>query len=463
MTSVKQGKGVRDLTRGNPYLLLLSFMLPIFLSQTFQQLYNTADALIVGKYLGTASFAAVTSSGPLIFLFTSFFIGAALGSGVVISRYFGEGDAENVSRSVHTTVALALVCGAFMTVAGVVTSPMILRWMNTDPAVIDDAVTYFRVYFCGSLAIIMYNFCRSIMNALGDSRRPLYYLIVSSLLNIFLDWLFIGVMHFGVGSAAFATVISQFVSVFLCLLHLFRPGEVYSLSLRKLRFDKTLLWEMVRYGVPAGVQNSVIGLANVVVQSQINSFGEFATAGYGAYTKIEGFAFLPITSFNMAATTFVSQNLGAKEYERTKQGALFSLIATPVLAEIVGIVVYVWAPQLIAVFDKTPEVIAYGAQEARIAALFYCLLAFSHAVASVLRGAGKSVFPMIVMLAVWCVLRVIYIMLMMRLFGRIVFVYWAYPITWSISSVIYLILYVRSDWIHGFDRMDASTAHPSKT
>jgi len=385
-------------------------------------------------------------------LFTSFFIGAALGSGVVISRYFGEGDTEKVSCAVHTTVTLAIVCGLVMTAAGILTTPIILRWMNTDPAVMDDAVTYFRIYFCGSLAIITYNFCRSIMNALGDSQRPLYYLIVSSLMNILLDWLFIGVWHFGVGAAALATVISQFSSVVLCMGHLCRRGQIYSVTLKKLGFDAKLLGEMIHYGVPAGIQNSVIGLANVVVQSQINTFGEFATAGYGAYTKIEGFAFLPITSFNMASTTFVSQNLGAKAYDRAKKGALFSIVITPLLAEAVGIVVYIWAPQLIAFFDDTTAVIAFGTQEARIAALFYCLLAFSHAVASVLRGAGKSVFPMVVMLTCWCVIRVIYIMTMMHVFGEIRFVYWAYPITWSLSTVIYFILYRCTDWVHGFER-----------
>ncbi|MCI8790059.1 MAG: MATE family efflux transporter [Lachnospiraceae bacterium] len=440
------------MTQGNPYSLMVGFALPILLSQIFQQLYNTADAFIVGKCLGTNALAAVTSSGTLIFLMISFVMGTAMGAGVVISRYFGAGKEEEVSRAIHTVLAFGIVSGVVLTIVGVALTPTFLAWMQTDPEVMPEAVEYFRYYFLGSLAMVMYNICRSVINALGDSRRPLYYLIFSSLLNIFLDWLFLAVFHWGVWSAAVATVLSQTGSVVLCMAYLLRKGNIFTVELRKIRFHRDMFSEIVRYGLPSGVQNSVIAFANVIVQSQINSFGKLAMAAYGTHAKIEGFAFLPITSFNMASTTFISQNLGAKQYDRAKKGARFSILAAMLLAELIGVCCFAFAPYLIGFFDQTPGVIAYGVQQARTAALFYCLLAFSHSVAAVCRGAGKAFVPMCVMLSVWCVIRILYIILVMRLTGEIGYIYWAYPLTWGISSVIYLIYYLRSDWVHGFEK-----------
>lgn len=452
MVQKKNLAGTKDMTMGNPYTIMTGFALPILLSQIFQQLYNTADALIVGKCLGTNALAAVTSSGTLIFLLTSFFMGTAMGAGVVISRYFGAGKEDEVSRAIHTMMAFGIVSGILLTVVGVAFTPTFLVWMQTDPEVMPDAVAYFRYYFLGSLALVMYNICRSIINALGDSRRPLYYLIFSSLLNIVLDLLFLYGFRWGVWSAAAATVLSQMASVVLCMIYLLRKGNLFTVEWRKIRFHRDMLTEIVRYGLPSGVQNSVIAFANVIVQSQINSFGKLAMAAYGTHAKIEGFAFLPITSFNMASTTFISQNLGAKQYDRAKKGSRFSIFAAVLLAEAIGVCYFVFAPTLVGIFDQTPGVIAFGVRQARTVALFYCLLAFSHSVAAVCRGAGKAFVPMCVMLSVWCVIRIIYIILVMRLTGEIGYIYWAYPLTWAISSVIYLIYYLKSDWIHGFEQ-----------
>jgi putative MATE family efflux protein len=450
------GGNTEDMTTGNPYKLMLAFAVPTFLSQLFQQLYNTADAFIVGRFLGTNALAAVTSSGTLIFLLVSFFTGVAMGAGIVISKYFGAGNEEKVSRAIHTMLALGLVCGGALTVVGVACTPTFLKWMQTDAEVLPDAVVYFRYYFLGSLGLVMYNICRSIMNALGDSKRPLYYLIFSSLLNIGLDLLFIAVFGWGVWAAAVATVISQVASVILCMAHLMKKGNVFTVEIKKIRFHKDMLIETVKYGFPSGVQNSVIAIANVIVQSQINGFGKYAMAAYGAYAKIEGFAFLPITSFNMASTTFVSQNLGAKQYDRAKKGARFSIFSAVLMAEAIGVCCYFFAPQLVGAFDETPEVIAIGVMQARTVSLFYCLLAFSHSIAAVCRGAGKAFVPMFVMLGVWCVIRIIYIMIVTRLTGKIGYIYWAYPLTWTISSVIYLLYYLFSDWVHGFEKKSAS-------
>lgn len=448
---MKNSVGTKDMTEGNPYSLMLGFALPTLLSEVFQQLYNTADAFIVGKCLGTSALAAVTSSGTLIFLLISFFIGMSMGAGVVISRYFGARQEHEVSRAIHTVLAFGIVSGIILTVVGVAFTPTFLKWMQTDPEVMPEAVEYFRYYFLGALALVLYNICRSIINALGDSRRPLYYLIFSSLLNIVLDVMFLGVFGWGVWSAAAATVLSQAASVVLCMAYLLQKGNIFTVELGKIRFHRDMLSEIVRYGLPSGVQNSVIAFANVIVQTQINSFGKLAMASYGTHAKIEGFAFLPITSFNMASTTFISQNLGAKKYDRAKRGARFSILAAVLLAEAIGICYFVFAPAFIGFFDQTPGVIAFGVQQARTVALFYCLLAFSHSVAAVCRGAGKAFVPMCVMLSVWCVVRILYIILVMRLTGEIRYIYWAYPLTWGISSVLYLIYYLRSDWVHGFE------------
>ena len=452
---VKNNRGVRDMTQGSIYSQMTAFALPILLSQVFQQLYNTADSLIVGRFLGTDALAAVSSSGTLIFLLISFFNGTAMGAGVVISRYFGERNEDNVSRAIHTNITFGLVSGIFLTIVGVALTPTFLVWMKTDPDVLPQAIEYFRYYFFGATALVMYNICRGIMNALGDSKRPLYYLIFSSVLNVILDLLFIGVFGWGVWSAALATVISQMASVVLCMAYLLRRGNIFTVEIKKLRFHKDMLFEIVRYGLPSGVQNSVIAFANVIVQTQINSFGKYATAAYGTHAKIEGFAFLPMTSFNMATSTFISQNLGAKQYERARKGARFGILASTILAELIGIAIYFTAPYLIGMFDSSPEVITLGVQQARTVSLFFCLLAFSHAVAAVCRGAGKAFVPMFVMLSIWCGIRLLYIQIVMTFVGELPYIYWAYPLTWGLSTIVYLIYYNCSDWIHGFDNKKA--------
>lgn len=439
------------MTQGNPYLQIIAFALPIFLSQVFQQLYNTADTLIVGRFLGTNALAAVSSSGTLIFLLVSFFNGTSMGAGVVVSKYFGAKDNDKISRAIHTNIVFSLLCGVVLTLVGVFLTPTFLVWMKTDPDVLPEAIEYFRYFFLGSLAMIMYNACRGIMSALGDSKRPLYYLIFSSLLNVALDVLFVAGFGWGVWSAAVATVLSQAASVVLCLRHLLVKGQIYSVQLKKLRIDKAMLLEILRYGLPAGVQNSVIAFANTIVQTQINSFGKYATAAYGTHGKIEGFAFLPIVSFNMAISTFISQNLGAGLHDRVKQGARFGTVAAVLMAELVGVLCYIFAPELIGLFDSNAEVIRLGTMQARTVSLFFFLLAYSHSIAAVCRGAGKAFVPMFIMLGVWCVLRICYIAYVSHTFGELSYIYWAYPITWAISSVMYLIYYLKGDWIHGFD------------
>ncbi len=439
------------MTDGPVWKRIIAFAIPIFWGNLFQQLYNTADSLIVGNFLGSSALAAVSSSGNLIFLMVGFFSGISVGAGVVIARFFGSGDYTNLKKSIHTTVAFGFICGIILTLVGTLAAPGILNLMGTPSAVLPNSITYFKIYFSGSLAFVAYNIFVGILQSLGDSKHPLIYLVISSIVNIILDLLFIGVFHFGVGAAAFATVISQFLSAFLCLRKLMSNPPELRLHLKEIRIHKNLLKQIISNGIPAGLQNSIISLANIFVQSNINKFGEMAVAGCGAYAKIQGFGFLPITCFAMALTTFISQNLGAKKYDRAKKGAVFGILCSISLAELIGICIYVFIPQLIMAFSRTPEVVSIGTTQARTDSLFYFLLAFTHCMAGIFRGAGKSKVPMYVMLVFWCIVRVSYISLIIHYIPSIHVIFWAYPLTWFLSSLVFLIYYKKSNWIHALE------------
>ena len=436
---------------------MLFFALPVFVGNLFQQLYNTFDAWVVGNFIGDDALAAVSSSGSLIFMMISFFNGVSMGAGVVIARSFGARDHDSLEKSIHTAIAFGLVTGVVLTVVGVALTPTILRWMGTPADVLPQSILYFRWFFAGAIFTVMYNIFVGILHAVGDSRHPLYYLIFSTFVNIALDLLFVAVLGFGVGSAAIATTLSQGVSAFLCFLHLLRTKEPYRVRVRSIRFDKKSLKEIVRYGLPSGVQNSVIALANVVVQSNINSFGKFAMAGCGTYAKVEGFAFLPVTCFTQALSPFVGQNLGAGKHERVKKGVGFGIACSCLLAELIGVISYFFAPQLIGFFSESTEAIDFGVRHMRTICLFYCLLAFSHCIAGILRGAGKATVPMFTMLVCWCLIRVTYITVAVKLVNELTTVSWAYPLTWTLSSTFFLIYFLKADWIHAFDRAAAKT------
>ncbi len=432
------------MTEGTIWKRIVTFAFPLFWGNLFQQLYNTADSVIVGNFLGDAALAAVSSSGSLIFLMVGFFNGIAIGAGVVIARYFGARDIPNLQKSIHTTIAFGLICGCLLTLGGVFATPQILVWMGTPSAVLPNSITYFRIYFSGSLAFVMYNFFVGILQSVGDSRHPLIYLVISSGVNIVLDLVLIGVFRYGVGAAALATVISQFISVALCLRQLLCSPEEFRLSFRNICLDKNMLRQILNNGLPAGFQNSIISVANVFVQANINQFGQMAVAGCGAYSKVQGFGFLPITCFSMALTTFISQNLGAGKYDRAKRGAAFGVVCTVISAEIIGMLIYFSAPLLIAAFNDTAEVVAFGASQARTETFFFFLLAFSHCMAGILRGAGKSMVPMVVMLIFWCIFRIGYISVVIRFVPVINVVFWAYPLTWTLSSLAFILYYRKS-------------------
>lgn len=440
------------MTEGSIPKKILFFAIPLFLGNLFQQLYNMVDSLIVGNFLGSTALAAVSSTGSLILLIVGFFNGTAMGAGVIISRFFGAKDYKNLRKAVHTDIAFGVAAGILMMMIGVFLTPQILKLMGTPADVFAEAVWYLRIYFLGSVGLVLYNVCMGILQAVGDSKHPLYYLIFSSLVNVVLDLIFNGALQLGVAFAALATIISQMLSVLLCMHRLIRTQEVYQVRLREVGFDPDMFKQIIAIGLPSGFQTSIISVANVVVQSNINAFGSMAMAGCGAYFKIEGFGFLPITCFSMSLSTFVGQNLGARQYERVKKGAVFGILCCIVIAELVGIAINLLAPQLIALFDSTPKVVEYGTLHAKTTTLFYFLLAFSHAVAGVLRGAGKTTVSMLVMMVIWCFIRIIYITIITHVLPYIQVIFWAYPITWSLSSVVFLIYLLKGNWMHGFDR-----------
>jgi len=444
------------LTEGKISKKIILFALPIFLGNLFQQLYNVVDSLVVGNILGKEALAAVSSTGSLIFLIIGFINGIFVGASVIISRYFGANDRENLSIAVHTTTAFGFIAGILITIIGVGFTPWFLKLMKTPDDVFINAVTYLRIYFAGGIGIVMYNACMGIFQAIGDSKRPLYYLIIAAVTNVVLDLLFVAVFGFGIEGAAIATLISQLVSATLAFIKLTKVDDCYKIYIKQIKLNLNMLKKLMKMGVPTGIQNSVIALANVIVQSNINKFGSIAMAGSGSYSKLEGFSFLPITSFSVALTTFIGQNLGAKKYERAKKGARFGVITGVSLSEAIGIIIWIFAPKLIGFFSSEPEVIKYGVTQARTISLFYFLLATSHCLAGILRGAGKTDVPMFVMLISWCIIRISYITIAVRIIPDIRVIYWAYPLTWSISSIIFMVYYKKTNWTTSHEKTQSN-------
>ena len=432
------------MTEGSISKKILLFALPVFIGQLLQQLYNVVDSIVVGNTLGKEALAAVSSSGSLIFLVVGFVNGLFLGAGVIISNRFGAKDYEKVHTAVHTAIGFGLISGIFMTIVGVLGAPIILRWMGTPADVYPNSVLYLRLFFMGGLGNVMYNTCCGIYQAVGDSKHPLYYLIASTITNTILDILFVVVFRFGIGGAAAATVIAQYLSALLAFIKLTRVDGYHKVVIKDIKIDFEVLKQELKIGIPSGIQNSVIAIANVIVQSNINAFGSIAMAGSGSYSKLEGFAFLPINSFCSALTTFTSQNLGAGNPKRAQKGARFGVLFGASCSEIIGLILVIGAPVFLRLFSQDPEVIAYGHLQIYTESFFYFLLAYSHCMASIIRGAGKTSVPMFVMLGCWCLFRITYITIAVSIFHTIRTIYWAYPITWSLSSIIFTIYYFKT-------------------
>lgn len=436
------------MTSGSIQGHIIRFAIPIFFGNLFQQLYNTADSLVVGNFLGREALAAITSCGSLIFMIVGLVQGVFVGAGVVISTYYGAGDIISVKKAIHTSIAFSICSGIVLTIFGYFFTPVFLRWMGTPPNVFDDAKTYIQIYFLGISALVLYNTAAGILQAVGDSRHPLYFLIIAAILNIVLDILFVGVFNMGIGGTACATIVSQSVSVILSFRLLLTSEDIFKVKFRDIGFKKGMLPRILRFGIPSGIQNSVTSFANVVIQSSVNLFGAAAMAGTGSFMRIQGFAMIPITSFALAMTTFTGQNIGAKEYDRVKKGVRFGIVFAMILSEGIGILLYFYADSLVALFSRDPSIIIYGVQKSHISSLFLFALALSHVMSGLFRGAGKSMVPMAVMFIFWCVVRVLYIKIGLFFLMDIRVVYWAHPITWLLSATVFIIYYFKVDWIH---------------
>lgn len=436
-----------SLTEGPILKKIIIFAVPIMLGNLFQQLYNLVDSLIVGNYLGTSALAAVTSSSQLIFLLVSFFNGLAMGGGIIVSRYFGAKDIKNLRESIHTMIAFGIGVGLILTVIGYFGAPIILKWMNTPLSVFRLSVEYFKIYFLGALGFVVYNVSVGVLRSLGDSKDPLKYLIIASVINVILDFIFVVVLKKGVASVALATTIAQCFSAVLSINKLRHVNSEYALRFKDIKLHMDKFKQILKYGLPSGIQNSIISIANTVVQTNINSFGKDAIAGIGAYNKIEGFAFLPISSFSLALTTYVSQNIGAKEYERVKKGGQYGTLCSCLLAEFIGIIFFMFADQWLSIFGSNPKMIEYGAMRAHINTCFYALLAFSHSMAGIMRGAGKPIVPMTIMAICWCLVRVVLLTAILPYYHDISVVCWVYPITWGLSAIIFAIYYKKKNWL----------------
>lgn len=436
------------MTQGNIAKQLVMFAIPLLIGNLFQQLYNTVDSIVVGNFIGDNALAAVNSSGPIIDLLVSFFMGLSLGASVLISNYFGAQDKQNVKKSVHTAMALALVSSIVVTIIGVLFTPLILSWVRVDQGVIGQSIIYLRIYFLGIIGLIIYNMISAILRAVGDSKHPLYFLIVSSIVNIGLDLLFVIVFKMGIAGVGIATTIAQIVSAILSIHILMKSKEIYKLELRQIGFYPEILKKTIKVGMPSAMQNGVVSFSNIIMQSNINAFGAYAMAGNGSYAKIDGFAILPVLSFAMALTTFVGQNKGAQEYTRIKQGArIGTLISCGIILTLTVVIVFS-APYLLQVFSSNPKVIEYGKIMMFCVTPGYLFLTLSQCICGVLRGVGRTNVPMFVLIGCWCVFRVIWVMITTNIFHNIIFVNLGWPISWLLSTIVLIVYYYKANWLY---------------
>lgn len=435
------------MTEGSIWKKILFFSIPLILGNLFQQLYNTVDSIIVGNYIGSEALAAVGSSGSLINLLIGFCIGASAGAGVVIAQFYGAQDREGVRKAVHTTIAIAIAAGAVLTVVGIVATPILLKAMGTPQEVFDQASIYLKVYFGGILFSVVYNMSAGILNAVGNSKRSLVYLMIAATSNIFLDLLFVVVLKMGIVGAAIATDISQLLSCIFIILFLVRSEDVYRVKLKDIRCYDNLLGKILKIGLPTGVQNIVISLSNVIVQSSVNSFGAVAMAGFAAYIKVDGFNILPVLSFSMAATTFVGQNVGAGRLDRVKKGMYVSVAMGIIYTVCTGILLLTFAPQVIGVFTQNGKVVEYGVYIMKFFCPFYWMLGILHILAGTIRGTGKTMQAMVVFLFSLCIFRVLWIWGAMSVSHKIGGVMLGYPLSWLVGLVMILIYVWKGNWM----------------
>lgn len=442
--SVKTGKNL--MTEGNIWRKIIFFSIPMILGNLLQQMYNAVDSVIVGNYVGSNALAAVGSSTSIINLLISFSMGASAGAGVVVSQFIGAGNKKGVRISVHTALAIAIILGMILTAAGIIFTPTILRWMRTPEEVMRESVVYLRLYSAGLLFSVVYNMAAGILNAVGDSKRPLIYLGSASFLNIILDIILINWMKLGIAGAAIATNISQILSCILILVFLSKVPENYQLKFREIKIYKKMAGRIIKIGLPTAIQNTVISFSNILVQSSVNTFGAKAMAGFGAYLKLDGFNILPILSFSMAVTTFTGQNYGAGKTDRLKKGMWAVLIMGVIYTFISGAVILMFSDTFMGIFTKDKEVMYYGIKTMKYFCPFYFLLSIMHGLGGTIRGTGKTVPPMVILLISLCLFRIVWIQFIVPKFNTIDIIYLLYPVSWFVGMVLMVLYAWKGSW-----------------
>lgn len=437
MSETVKKSTVRDMTQGSIVKQAILFSLPLMLGNVFQMLYNTVDSIVVGNYVGTQALAAVGSTTLLVNMLVFFFNGFSIGAGVVISRNFGARDMKKLHAAIQTTMAATFVLCAIFTVGGVLAVKPALRMMSTPEDVFGEATTYLQIYIGGISGLLIYNMGSGILRAVGDTTRPLYFLILTSVLNILLDLLFVIVFHWGIAGVALATILSQFISAGLTLLLLTRTRDIYRMTWNDLKMDFELLGQIISVGLPTAIQTTITGFSNIFVQSYINSFGSACMAGWSSYNKLDSFIFLPVLSLSAAATTFVSQNMGAGQKERANRGTLTILGLMLSVTVPVSLMLFVLAEPAVKLFTNDPEVVAFGAMFLHVNVLMMLFNGISHTMAGSLRGYGDSRAPMVFLLLNFVGVRQAYLYIVTHYIAHsAMLVGFGYPVGWMSCAVM---------------------------
>ena len=435
------------MTEGSIVKSLLLFALPLIFGNLLQQLYNTADSIIVGNFVGANALAAVGSSGSPIYLLIGFSQGIAVGAGVVVAQYLGAKDREDAQRAVHTALALAVLLGLILTIGGILVSRALLTAMDTPAEVLEDAVTYMQIYFGGVLFSVVYNMAAGILNAAGNSQRSLLYLGIASGTNILLDLVLIAGLRMGVAGAAIATDISQLVSCVLALRFLMQVQDDYRVTAREIRVHGKMAVRIIKVGLPTGIQNMVISLSNILVQASVNGYGAAAMAGFAAYMKVDGFNILPIMSFSMAATTFVGQNFGAGKLDRVKKSLWVTLGMGVIYTILTGVLLLAFQDPIMHLFTHEEDVVAFGCTAMHYFCPFYWELSILHGLAGTVRGTGKTIPPMVVLLVSLCVFRIGWIQWVLPFFSSIDGIFLLYPVSWGLGALMMVGYAWKANWL----------------
>lgn len=431
-----------DMCSGPLFRKILQFAVPLILSGVLQLLFNAADIIVVGRFTGSDALAAVGSTSSLINLLVNLFIGVSVGANVMAARYYGSGSEEEMFQTVHTAVLTALIGGCFMVFAGILAARPVLELMGTPEDVLPQAVLYMRLYFIGMPAFMAYNFGAAILRAIGDTKRPLYFLSAAGVINVLFNLLFVVVFHMGVEGVAIATVISQVISAILVLRCLCKSEGIYRLELRRLHIHKDKLAAMLKIGLPAGFQGMMFNISNVLIQSSVNSFGSLVMAGNTAASNIEGFVYIALNAIYQTALSFTSQNVGARQYRRVDQVLGCCLLIVAVLGTVLGVGAYLMGGVLLRIYSSDPQVIAYGITRLSLISAPYALCGMMDVLAGSLRGMGCSITPMITSLTGACLFRVIWIFTVFRWEHSRFMLYVSYPISWTLVLLMNVTCYL---------------------